>query len=359
MRTLLWAGVLLMGCGGGVAEDWRLPLGELTDAGQPAVDAGSAGSDAGGPMDGGAAEADAGPELRPDAGSSSLPDAGAGLEDPGPMTSAARVITADGTEFVVDQVGAALDHALLNSPTRHVIFYVHGRACGGGGEPTKSLSGAVPELESDYHSKVLMFTWPGSSSGCPLGFPESEARASGTALNHTLHKLAFTLHARAATLGNVTLTLVTHSLGNIVLEEALAHEALPLPPTLFDTVVLSSSATALAAHRAWLTELRFSLHVYVSVNDGDSVLTSAGLGRGTRLGKKLGNEPLAPNARYVDFTAAGVNHAYYLHTGQKGAHMRGFYDTVMEGRPYDFAASNALTRTEARDGTFVYVFDGS
>ena len=329
--------LLVIGCGdaaNGAAT-------EASDAGAAAVDGrgggqdgAAAGNDASTPVDGG----------RPTA------------VDPGSMTSPARIYSADGTVFVVDDAEKAITH-VLTAASRHVIVYVHGRSCGGGGEPSKSLGDAIPEMESTYGGKVLMFTWPGSSSGCPLGFPEAEARASGTALSHVLHKLAFALGSNAA-LAGVTMTLVTHSMGNLVLEEALARDTRPLPATLFATALLSSSATALAGHAAWLSHLTFAPKVYVSENDGDNVLTAAGLGNGTRLGKKLGAEPLAPNAVYVDFTAANVNHAYYLHSGQKGAHMAPFYDAIMAGQPYDFSKSNAITRTESRNGTFVYVFDG-
>lgn len=337
--------IAALGCGGAGSPD--------TDAsGEPAAPAAAPAS--GGPADAAGGGADG--SIAPGGGDGGTAST-TGTEDPGSMTSPARLYAADGTSFVVDDTALALDHVLAGASVRHVIVYVHGRSCGGGGEPTKSLGGAVPELESDYHAKALMFSWPGSSSGCPLGFPESEARASGTALAHVLHELAHAMYVGAAKLSGVTLTLVTHSMGNLVLEEALAKDSRPLPPALFATVLLSSSATALSAHAAWLTRLSFSKNVYVSENDGDNVLAAAGTAPGgTRLGKRLATEPLAANAVYVDFTAAGVNHAYYLHSGQKGARMGAFYDAVMAGKPYDFATSKALSSTTPRDGTFVYTF---
>jgi hypothetical protein len=38
--------------------------------------------------------------------------------------------------------------------------------------------------------------------------------------------------------------------------------------------------------------------------------------------------------------------------------MTEFYDAIMNGLAYDFAASDAIASTEERDGTFVYHFDG-
>jgi hypothetical protein len=341
VRTLVLPLVLLAALGCGSSSS--------TDAGPSSSgDGGQAHHDGGPANDGGLTSNDGG--VTP-------ADGGINPSDPGTLTAGARFITADATQFTIDEVGAAVDHALANGAARHIIIYVHGRACGGGGEPSKSLSGAVPELEADYGAKVLMFTWPGSSTGCPLGFPESQARESGLPLAHALHKLAYVVGTRGAAWSNVTFTLITHSMGNLVLEEALEKDTRPFPPALFATVMLNSSATALASHAAWLSKLRFSQRVFVSENDKDLILAAAGT-FGARLGKNLGSEPLAPNAAYVDFTAADVNHAYYLHSGMKGAHMRAFYDAVMKGKSFDFASSGALTRTDARDGTFIYVFDG-
>lgn len=270
--------------------------------------------------------------------------------------SDARIYTTTQHEFTIDELDKALDEVLTGGGVDNVILYIHGRACGGGGEPKKSLGGAMPALESDYTAKALMFNWQGSSNGCPLGFPEMEARASGKALSHTLQKLAYYKSINAAKLAGVKLTLIAHSMGNLVFDESVAKDNVPLPGDLFDTVILNSSASALAGHAAWLATAAFSPHYYVTVNNGDNVLTAASA-LGTRLGLRLDNEPLAPNALYVDFTAANVNHAIYLHSGQKGQSMKGFYDSVMNGLPYDFAAHpQAITSTEQRNGTTIYHF---
>lgn len=278
------------------------------------------------------------------------------VEDPGTMSADARIYTTDGSEFVIDEVGDALEHALSGGGVDNVIVYVHGRACGGG-EPSKSLEGSMPEMEADYSARVLMFNWPGADEGCPLGFPETEARASGAAFAHTLHKLAYFKATHGPALAGIKLTLITHSMGNLVLEEAAETDVVPLPSTLFDTVVVGSSATARDDHHLWLSKVGFSPNLYVTENNSDSVLTAAGA-FGTRLGKNVNGAMLAANAVYVDFTAASVNHAYYIHSGQDGAHMMAFYDAVMNGQPYDFGSSDAIASVEERDGTFLYFFDG-
>lgn len=323
------------------------------DAGE--ADASAPSEDAG--VDAGLPSVDAGVASRPDAGT--VADAGMHWPNPGPFTSGARLYTADGQSFTVDRLGDALDHALTGAAPRHVILYVHGRACGGGGEPTKSLGDAIPELMADQRATVLMFSWPGSSTGCPIGFPENEARASGLAFAHVLRRLAWERSTRGATWSGVTFTLLSHSMGNLVTEEAAIRNMAALPNDLFATVLFQSSASAASGHATWLARAQWSQATYVSVNDGDNVLSAAGVGRGTRMGKSVSGQPLATNAEYFDVTAANVNHAYYLHGGMKGAHMRALYDSVLKGRPFNFATAAGVTRFERRNGTFIAVMDGN
>lgn len=294
-----------------------------------------------------------------DAAPTNDPPPVAGPDDPLSLTTPGLYALPQHT-YEVDHLAVALDTMFAEDPSiEHVILYVHGRACGGGGEPTKSLAEVMPPLEADYHARALMLYWPGSDDSCPLGFPEDRARAAGPALAQLLTELATyrqTLPSRFATR---RLTLITHSLGNIVLEAAAQPNAFAqLPPNLVDTVVVSSSATALADHAAWLERVTFSPHVYVPVNDGDNVLTSAGVGRGTRLGRRLEAEPLTGVATYVDFTASNVNHRYFIVSGQEGAHMKAFYQAVMTGHAYDFTNPIGITNTEQRGDATIYTFDG-
>lgn len=271
------------------------------------------------------------------------------------MTSDARIYTTDGSEFVIDEIGDALAHAVASGPD-NVIFYVHGRGCGGGGEPQKSLEGSMPEMESDYAAKAIMFNWQGSDVGCPLGFPEDEARAAGPAFAHALKKLAYELASVPGLAGGARLTLITHSMGSLVLEEAASDPA--LPAALFDTVVVGSAASARDGHQPWLSEVALSPALYVTLNDDDNVLTAASTLGGTRLGKNVDGAALAANAVYVDFTASSVNHAYYVVSGQEGAHMMAFFADVMDGVPYDLASPVGIASVETRDGTAIYHFDG-
>ncbi len=296
-----------------------------------------------------------------DAGGTTPVEAGTSppIGDAGPEPAFdAKLYTLPETTFAVTRIGDAIDALVAAKPAlANVIVFVHGRSCGGGGEPKKSLESVVPELETDYAAGAIMFFWPGSDDGCPLGFPEDKARAAGPALRATIASLAAWSSAHPATYAKLKLSLLTHSLGNIVLESALASKT-GAPPSLFASSVLNSSATALAGHAPWLSNLDFAERVYVTVNNDDKVLLAAGVGRGPRLGRELGTETLTSRAAYVDFTAAGVNHQYYVSSGQKGQHMKDFYQAVLAGRAYDLAGSTAITKRTVRDGATIYTFDG-
>lgn len=275
---------------------------------------------------------------------------------PDPVFDSA-IYTSAKQRYDVGKIGDALDAVLGARPTTdHVVLFVHGRACGGGGEPDKSLADSVPELEQAKGASVLLFFWPGSDDACPAGFPESRARDAGPALRFALTRVQSWRSTHPTV--KLALSLLTHSMGNIVLESALGPGPTGLSSSLFGTAILSSSATALAKHAAWLAKLDFATDVYVTVNDGDKILLAAGLGRGVRLGKSLQTEPLTARAAYVDFTAAGVNHQYYVPSGQKGVHMGDFYGAVLAGTPYPLATSPAITNTATRDGATIWTFDG-
>lgn len=241
----------------------------------------------------------------------------------------------------------------------NVIVYVHGRGCGGGGEPKKSLDGVVPAMEKDYTGKVLMFYWPGSASGCPLGFPESRARAAGPAFAGLMSSLAAFKADHAAELSGTKFVLLTHSMGGLVLESATAESGVEsLPKDLFASVVVNASATSLKGHDVWERRLTFGERVYVTENGNDSVLKSAAITEGARLGKSLGKSKLASRTTYVDFTANHVDHAYFVAGGQFGDAMKAFYRAVMDGDTFDFEKSPGVRDKTTRDGATIWTFNG-
>lgn len=273
------------------------------------------------------------------------------------VPAGAALYTGDRTRFGVRDLAGALDRALAGARVDNVIFYVHGRGCGG--EPEKSLSEAMPALTRDYTSAPILLFWPGSDDACPLGFPEARAREAGPALAVALGDLQRYKIEHATRVAGVQFTLLTHSMGSLVLEAATAVAGVSrLPANLLATTVVNAGASAAPDHAPWLARVTFSRAVFTTVNGGDRVLLAAGLGRATRLGRSITGARLAAGVHYVDFSANNVNHAYYVVSGQSGAAMTAFYQRVMNGLPFDFAASAGVAANELRDGAAVHRFNG-
>jgi hypothetical protein len=255
----------------------------------------------------------------------------------------------------VGQIGALLDSV---NGDDNIILYVHGRAGGKKPEPGKSLKHVLPSLAEDYKAKAIMFYWPGADDGGATGFPDNRAQQAAPALAQTLKALQQYKQANAARLQNVKFTLLLHSLGNIVFEQFMnSYPASSLNRNLFDTVILNSSASAAKGHDVWLRKVDFTPNLYVTVNDDDSVLRLAGFFRGVRLGKSLKRYNLAPNAIYVNFTNTGVNHRYFLPSGQEdNSYISQFYETVMDGKKFNFEGFEGIKSVKHQSGATIYQF---
>lgn len=291
-------------------------------------------------------------------------DVGTDASDLGPITiddsnlpNDAALYRADGQRFEVRQIATLLD-SIISEQTTNLILYVHGRACGGGGEPKKSLGESVPEMIRDYEAEAIMLVWAGHKEGCPVGFPEDRARDAGPALAVVLGEIYEYKRTHERIRQNIKFTLITHSMGNFLLEEATEVAGVEqLPSALFESIVLNSAATEAEGHSRWLKNVTFGKHVYVTINKSDAVLFAAGVGRGTRLGRSIDNISLTPTIDYVDFSNNNVNHAYYLRDNQNGSAMKAFYQTIMRGSVFDFASSTGVESTETRDGAMVHTFN--
>ncbi len=224
---------------------------------------------------------------------------------------------------------------IQNDPNSdNFILFVHGR----GKHPNKAFKQRLLlDLESDYSAKVLMFHWP-SWEG-PLAFPESEARGAAQAFASVLAAIEKCKSTRPNLVKGIKFTLLTQSMGSLVLEEAIRTQPHAAPKNLFDTLVLSAPASHTKDHSTWVNAMNLSPHTYIVFNRYDPVLGSAGLKEmGRRLGKGLKSRgqavTLASNAVYIDASRITQLHRYYLHRYLKTAPaLKAFFDQVLNGLP--------------------------
>ena len=216
----------------------------------------------------------------------------------------------------------------------NLILFIHGR----GKHPGKAFrQRLLIDLQKDYSAKVIMFHWP--SWDGPLGFPEQAARDAAEDFITVLRGLKAFKEKHTDLIQGVRFTLLTQSMGSLVLEESAVRLQNDSLGTLFDTLVISASASCTKDHAAWVSSLDLSDHIYILMNRDDPVLGSAGLReRGRRLGKGLKSRgktvTLADHAVYIDATKVTLLHRYYLHRYLRHSPaLKRFLDQVLNGLP--------------------------
>ena len=223
------------------------------------------------------------------------------------------VLNEDGSrEYAASTVGdacAKIWSQVAAQSRKSVIVYVHGRAAGFGGdrEPQESFvkDKVIAEFETDHNAAVVMLHWP--HSAFLLGFPEVDARAAGPLLAKLLRNIE---GKRPATMVGIPVVVVTHSMGGIVLEEAVLGDFAAFDAV--NNVVTSASAAKLKSSHQWLG--RIKPKVYVTRNEHDSTLNSVkshgpfiGLGKA----QTLVTSGLADGVFYLDVTNQEVSHPYF------------------------------------------------
>lgn len=175
---------------------------------------------------------------------------------------------------------------------RPIVLFVHGR----GNEPGKSIArNALATLESRYGVHVIMFNW---DSFCLTCRPVDRAANAAPDLADLLAAVAES--RRNGNAGSNKLILLTHSMGSIVLQRAVALSRFDdLPDNLFDAIILAASDSDADGHAGWLGRLsRLAPATYVTVNPHDWILALSG--RDRRMGNRVPNgERAGPPVRYI------------------------------------------------------------
>jgi esterase/lipase superfamily enzyme len=216
--------------------------------------------------------------------------------------------TSDARAWQIDELEDAL--AQLYKEHKPVVLFVHGR----GKEPGKSLQGgqfttgmAVHKIERGYDVKVLMFNWDSAFNGWNIfdrEVPLSHTEQGAAAFGRVLDALARAEDAHGARSRPV---LLIHSMGSVVVQEAILNNRWPSKSNMFSSVLFSQPDADDVGHRDWLEPLSRTESTYVTLNKDDHVLLRSrdarpdgrkALGLGT-------TEPLAETAHYIDLSNMG------------------------------------------------------
>ncbi len=202
-----------------------------------------------------------------------------------------------------------------------LLLYVHGRALKDtkigdyDREPEESKTDNYPSLSKNTKT-VLMLHWPHRK--VENGFPEADARFAGNALACVIRRLnSETFNTSKHPEPRF---LFTHSMGALVLEEALRTQS-EVDLHEFDAVAIFAAASRASDASLWLPKLN-AKNRYVFINTHDVVLKGASQAiNSTVLGicdlECFNDNPPAHSITYFDITQiagalANARHNYFV-----------------------------------------------
>lgn len=137
-----------------------------------------------------------------------------------------------------------------------------------------------------------------------------------------------------------SISLIMHSMGNLLMMHAAADGQLKIKDTLFNSIVLNSACVSQKNHPSWVEKINLQQHLYITKNNRDRTLRGAKLITG--LDKQLGQQPMPPfasNALILDFSRVlNKEHNYFLYPSVLNEHpyIKNIYHAILSGMVPDF-----------------------
>ncbi|MEJ2790545.1 MULTISPECIES: alpha/beta hydrolase [unclassified Pseudoxanthomonas] len=229
----------------------------------------------------------------------------------------------------MSQLDAVLDGLLVDSAEgpRTIVLYVHGR----GNEPKKSFqdtmftSGFVLKKLERQNVSVLGYNWKSKIKPMRLcDRPVAEARSGAKGLRRLIADLDRHKRANDPRWKGRRVVLLAHSMGGIVVAEAMQDPATSqVAKDLFDIIIVSASDEPVQGHVAWQERMPEG-KVYVLSNPGDRFLRRSMAcekgGAATRLGLISASETSVPRSATTTYieVPAGNRHRYISRGAQEG-----------------------------------------
>jgi len=218
---------------------------------------------------------------------------------------------------------------------KSILIFIHGR----GKHPQKAFKKKIiTDLENNYNSKVIMLHW--ESWNGPFDFPAGNARGRYQNLISVLKDIQAYVAKNPEKMNAIHVNLLAHSMGTLMLEEAIKSRPNFCKDTIIDNIVLTASASALKNHSSWISSIEFARNIYVVMNTLDPMLMLASLKmRGKRLGvanlrRLKGDIQFANNTKYIDVSSSMLPHRLYLHRYLIWApFVKRFFNQVFAGEP--------------------------
>jgi hypothetical protein len=258
-----------------------------------------------------------------------------------PNTTTPALFILPGVVYQANALPEILDKFTEESPADNIVIYIHGK----GDEPSKAIKeGLLSGLNIEYGLSPVMLTWA-SGEGV---FPGKEALAASETLKKVLNELSEYKTQHADILEGKKFSLLTHSMGSLVLEGFLSKYKSGLPSGLLDTIVINAAASTVDNHAEWVEKVDFAKKVFITYGNDDPMLRLASVGIKTaRLGKhgarqRGEKERVANNAIYVDVSQAIDEHRYFVGNGDLPC-IYSFFNESLNGKTPDFSDRRVFT----------------
>lgn len=253
-----------------------------------------------------------------------------------------------GKNYKVTDVEGVMSDIFSDGHTRYINIFIHGR----GKHPEKGLE-FIPDIEKMYGIKTIMFHWPSWKSAVER--PVGNAIEAAEDLAKFLSELDDYTRRHPIRMFGVKLTLLVHSMGNIVFKEMVDNHYQPggFKRSLFSTLVLNAADVPIRQHSSWVDRIDFSKENFITYNDNDIVLFGSEQldhfsndyeeYEGSRLGKdidkalKKSNESRSSNAKYLNLskmTFTGHRH-FLVDDKEKNIELKLIFSRIFKGKsPY-------------------------
>lgn len=219
---------------------------------------------------------------------------------------------------------------------KNCLFYVHGY-----GKTFEETLEQAYNLQIKYDVEVVLFSWPSNTGGIAIKEYKNvkrQAFSSATALDNIFEKMSeymkFKFNRDILLNCNITINLMTYSLGNYVFQKYVEQSIYDGETQIFTNIILCQADVDNYKHDYWINRIQAGQRIYITINENDKILgwSDANFQK-NRLGRTA-NNLICNNAIYIDFTdAKNVNNKHQI-----------WYE---------------VKNNEAVDNFFKYVFNGS
>ena len=273
-------------------------------------------------------------------------------------------------EFVLRQpaqTAEILDQFHKEDPDKNIIIYVHGR-----GRAIDEKWATIKELEETYNARMVMFHWQSWTSMTVR--PTDKAAASADELGEVFKQIKDYKDANPAIFEHKRISLLTHSMGNVVLRDFVEKEHKSdlndsAGRPLFNSWVSVGADEGLTDHKQWVSAIDFAEKKFVTMNDNDLVLRLSymldikalapqfyklGLGfRNLHLTKKTIAQYTSADTTYIDLSKSlGRDHRYFE---SETALMFKVFNPILNGE--DFKPQHLGVKYKKFNGNMFYIND--